>query len=133
MRIGIPTPSSLFRLLKAPLTQFTHCRLKNLSFLTAALGVGAAPKVSPNWSQGTMTCHSSNCFNIVWGQGNAPLAAVSVSTTFYRGAKWASQGEKWARGGSSPRSNPLTFYIPFFTYQRYYFKDIKVLMIISKL
>ena len=35
--------------------------------------VGAACKVSPNWSQETMTCHSSNCFKkIVWGQGNAP-------------------------------------------------------------
>ena len=29
--------------------------------------------VSPNWSQETMTCHSSNCFSIVWGQGNGPL------------------------------------------------------------
>ena len=35
--------------------------------------VEAARKVSPNWSQETMTCHSSNCFSIVWGQGNAPL------------------------------------------------------------
>ena len=34
--------------------------------------VGLARKVSPNWSQETMTCHSSNCFSIVWGQGNAP-------------------------------------------------------------
>ena len=31
--------------------------------------VGAALKVSPNWSQETMTCHSSNCFSIVWGKG----------------------------------------------------------------
>ena len=31
--------------------------------------VGAARKVSPNWSQETMTCHSSNCFSIVRGQG----------------------------------------------------------------
>ena len=29
--------------------------------------VGAARKVSPNWSLETMTCHSSHCFNIVWG------------------------------------------------------------------
>ena len=35
--------------------------------------VEAAGKVSPNWSQETMICHSSNCFSIVWGQGNAPL------------------------------------------------------------
>ena len=27
--------------------------------------VGAARKVSPDWSQETMTCHSSNCFSIV--------------------------------------------------------------------
>ena len=33
--------------------------------------VGSARKVSPNWSQGTMTCLSSNFFSIVWGQGNA--------------------------------------------------------------
>ena len=32
--------------------------------------VGAALAVSPNWSQETMTCHSSNCFSIV----NPPLA-----------------------------------------------------------
>ena len=34
--------------------------------------VGAARKVSPNWSQETMTCHSSNCFSIVLGHGNVP-------------------------------------------------------------
>ena len=27
--------------------------------------VGATRKVSPNWSQETMTCHSSHCFSIV--------------------------------------------------------------------
>ena len=31
--------------------------------------VGAARKVSPNWSLETMTCHSFHCFSIVWGQG----------------------------------------------------------------
>ena len=31
--------------------------------------VGAAGKVSPDWSQKTMTCYSFNCFSIVWGQG----------------------------------------------------------------
>ena len=35
--------------------------------------VEAAGKVTPNWSQETITCHSSHCFSIVWGQGNAPL------------------------------------------------------------
>ena len=34
--------------------------------------VGAARKVSPNWLQETMTCHSFNCLSIVLGQGNAP-------------------------------------------------------------
>ena len=33
--------------------------------------VGAARKVSPEWSQKTMTCHSINCFSIIWGQGYA--------------------------------------------------------------
>ena len=28
-----------------------------------------ARKVSPDWSQKTITCHSFNCFSIVWGQG----------------------------------------------------------------
>ena len=32
--------------------------------------VGAARKVSPNWSPETMTSHSSNCFSVVWGQGH---------------------------------------------------------------
>ena len=31
--------------------------------------VGAARKVSPDWLQKTMTCHSFNCFSIVWGRG----------------------------------------------------------------
>ena len=31
--------------------------------------VGAVRKVSLDWSQKTMTCHSFNCFSIVWGQG----------------------------------------------------------------
>ena len=30
--------------------------------------IGAARKVSPDWSQNTMTCHSFNCSSIVWGQ-----------------------------------------------------------------
>ena len=29
--------------------------------------VAADPKVSPNWSLKTMTCHSSHCFSISWG------------------------------------------------------------------
>ena len=40
--------------------------------------VAAARKVSPNWSQETITFHSSN--SIVWSQGNAPLwRAASLS------------------------------------------------------
>ena len=42
--------------------------------------VGAARKVSPNWSQETMTCHSSDGFSIVWGQGNAPLVTSLPSS-----------------------------------------------------
>ena len=31
--------------------------------------VGAACKVSPDWSLKIMTCHSFNCFSFVWGHG----------------------------------------------------------------
>ena len=44
--------------------------------------VGAAGKVSPNWSQETMTCHSSNCFSIAWGQGNTPLVNSLPSSCY---------------------------------------------------
>ena len=44
--------------------------------------VGAARKVSPNWSQETMTHHFSNCFSIVWGQGNAPLVTSLPSSCY---------------------------------------------------
>ena len=43
------------------------------NFCSFPSSVAAARKVSPNWSQKTMTCHSFYCFSIVWGQGNAPL------------------------------------------------------------
>ena len=42
--------------------------------------VGAARKVSPNWSQKTMTCHSFYCFSIVWGQRNATLVTSLPSS-----------------------------------------------------
>ena len=48
--------------------------------------VGAARKVSPNWSQETMTCHSPKCFRTIWDQGNAPLVTSlpnSCYITFY--------------------------------------------------
>ena len=44
--------------------------------------VEAAQKVSPNWSQETMTCHSSYCFSIVWGEGNAPLVTPLPSSCY---------------------------------------------------
>ena len=44
--------------------------------------VGAARKVSPNWSLETMICHSSHCFSIVWGQGNAPLVTSLPSSCY---------------------------------------------------
>ena len=46
--------------------------LLKLPILWDLSSVGAVRKVSPNWSQETMTRHSSNCFSIVWGHGNAP-------------------------------------------------------------
>ena len=45
--------------------------------------VGAVRKVSPNWSQETMTCHSFYCFSIVWGQGNAPLTTPENTITYH--------------------------------------------------
>ena len=47
--------------------------------------VRAVGKVSPNWSQETMTCHSSNCFSIVRGQGNAPLETSLPSSCYMTG------------------------------------------------
>ena len=44
--------------------------------------VGAAHKVSPNWSLETMTCHFSNCFSIVWGQGNTPVVTSLPSSCY---------------------------------------------------
>ena len=44
--------------------------------------VGAARNVSPNWSLETMTCHSSHCFSVVWGQGNAPLVTFLLSSCY---------------------------------------------------
>ena len=45
--------------------------------------VGAARKISPNWSQETITCHSFNCFSIIWAQGWAPLV-TSLPSSCYR-------------------------------------------------
>ena len=39
--------------------------------------MGAARKVSPDWSQNTMTRHSFNCFSIVWGQSSTKIKAFS--------------------------------------------------------
>ena len=39
--------------------------------------VGATRKVSPNWSQETMTCHSSNCCSIFGGQGHAHFLSTT--------------------------------------------------------
>ena len=40
---------------------------KRVLELAQVSSVAADPKVSPNWSLETMTCHSSHCFSIVWG------------------------------------------------------------------
>ena len=38
-----------------------------------------------DWSQETMTCNSSHCFSIVWGQGKAPLVtSLLVTPRFVR-------------------------------------------------
>ena len=52
---------------------FSH----NVSTSDSSSCVGAAHQVSFDWSQKTKTCHSFNCFSIVWGQGQAPLVTDS--------------------------------------------------------
>ena len=47
------------------------------------VSVGAARMVSPIWTQETMTCPSSNCFSIVWGQVNAPLVTSLRAATIH--------------------------------------------------
>ena len=47
--------------------------------------VEAARKVSPDWSQKTMTRHSFNCFSIVWGHGLAPLVTSLLSSCYRTG------------------------------------------------
>ena len=42
-------------------SKFTECLIFSC--------VGAARKVSPDWLQKIITCHSFNCFSIVWGLG----------------------------------------------------------------
>ena len=49
---------------KRPLEAFSDLYV---CYVTVLTNVAAARKVSPNWSQQTMTCHSFNCFSIVWG------------------------------------------------------------------
>ena len=41
--------------------------------MRGSYSVGASRKVTSNGSQETMTCHSFNCFSIVWCQSYAPL------------------------------------------------------------
>ena len=43
---------------------------------------GVSRNVSPDWSQKTMTCHSFNCFSIVWGQGWTPLVTSLPSSCY---------------------------------------------------
>ena len=46
------------------------CDIMSILMLFFLLGsVGAARKVSPDWSHETITFHSFNCSSIVWGQG----------------------------------------------------------------
>ena len=77
---------SLFLLSPTPPSKCRLFWMKRQECITPTLHrgscVGAARKVSPNWSLETMTCHSSHCFSIVWGQGNAPLV-TSLSSSCY--------------------------------------------------
>ena len=51
--------------------------------------VGAARKVSPDWSQKTMTCHSFNCFSTVWGREEVPLVtSLPRGRSLYRGLRY---------------------------------------------
>ena len=50
--------------------------------------VGAAWRVSANWLQETVTCHSPNCFSIVWGQGSAPLVTSQGCALVEPGGPW---------------------------------------------
>ena len=55
---------------------------RKISKAAGSLGCGAARKVSPDWSQKTMTCRSFNCFSIVSGQGCAPLVTSLPSSCY---------------------------------------------------
>ena len=69
------------------------CVLNRVSFWTASPSksvktcdewptqtwVAATRKVSPNWSQELMTCHSSHCFSIVWGFSSAELVQAAAT------------------------------------------------------
>ena len=117
-RVGIPIlDKNNFRLQ-------SNFKTDTLLMPTAWVGVGAARKVSPNWSKETMTCHSSNCCLILFGVREKhhwpQLAFLQRFTEGHNGQSICIMGiARWkmgiARGGSAPRSNPLTFYIPFFT------------------
>ena len=47
--------------------------------------VEAARKVSPDWSQKTMTRHSFNCFSFVWSHGLASLVTSLLSSCYMTG------------------------------------------------
>ena len=66
--------------------------------------VAAARKVSPNWSLETMTCHSSHCFSIVWGKGNAPLVTSVPSSCYMTLRSWQDHhiGPCWGREVVNP-------------------------------
>ena len=54
-------------------------------------------KVSPNWSQKTITCHTPNCFSIVGGQGNAPLMPSLPSSCYMQMCTWGMRGYSYGR------------------------------------
>ena len=50
-------------------TIFSPAKIFSTVTIVQGSCVGAPRKVSPDWSQKTVTRHSLSCFSIVWGQG----------------------------------------------------------------
>ena len=67
---------------KCLLRRYPGARFSKVPIINGSY-VGAARKVSPNWSLETMTCHSSHCFSIVWGLGNEPLVTSLPSSLLH--------------------------------------------------
>ena len=107
----------LLRLLKCLMTALVHvsrglsfyqCRERSHCFIC----VGAALEVSPDWSQKTMTCHSFNCFSIVWGQGQAPLVTCFPRNCYMTPLFGLKQGKFFRKHAEFSRSILPPFPLP---------------------